>query len=152
MIASGDDSIGLYDIEVSALVSADDTSPRVCGAENVRPSGSNPGRKRAATTHDPKKVNAKKAHVSETLCSQMTEAIAIMKEPVKVSDPNESWLDKALNIWNDEFKDADFAVQHAVYGSWSQNLREAKIFVQSSPQYRQWLVEKVTQDLRSEDA
>ena len=82
----------------------------------------------------------------------MAEAIAIFKEPVKVSDQNERWLDEALNIWNSEFQDTDLAVHRSMYGTWSQNPREAQIFVRASKKYRQWLVEKLTQDLRLEDA
>lgn len=133
------------------MFSDDDISPGVADLENADSNNGRPGRKRAATTHDPKKTKIKKPRPMEMLCSQMAEAMEIFKEPVRISDSNERWLGEALEIWNSEFQGISFAVQHAMYGKWSQNLRDARIFVQSSREYRRWLVEKTEQDLGLKD-
>ena len=83
----------------------------------------------------------------ETLCSQITEAVNALREPVRISNSNEQWLSQAMDIWKNEFQGVNFAVQHVIYGSWSQSRQDAQIFVQASRGYRRWLVEKIARDL-----
>ena len=117
-----------------------------------------PGRKRAATTHDPKKAAdnaAKKPRPKESTSSQIAKAIEAIEAPMKVEaaripDANEHWLAGAVAIWKKEFRGVPFAIQHAMHRNWLENRGEAQLFVQSSKEYRRWLVNEVSKDFGGE--
>ena len=152
MVATGAECVSLSDMEINDT-SEDETSLRASGRQTAIDHGSKAGRKRAATTHDPKKETSrvKMTHPIQALHTQMSEVVDALKGQVTVIEAHERWLDEALELWRKEFQGTSFPVQRAVHKIWSQNPSEAQMFAQSSREYRRWFVNQTREELGLED-
>ena len=105
------------------------------------------GRKRSATTHDPKKQanTNKRNRRHDEFNAHMRDLVEVFRKPIEVKpievvDPGDKWINEAHELWKKDFASVDFEVARAVFEEWNQNTRSAQTFVVSGDDYRKSLV------------
>ena len=53
-----------------------------------------------------------------------------------MTDSGEKWISEAMKLWENEFEESDYRVSRFVFDRWSNNPRNAQIFVMGSRQFR----------------
>lgn len=122
------------------------------GEESARATQRNTGRKRSATTSDPKKSTKKrKRPIQEVFDDRMGELIEVFKKPIDTVNHDERWVNEALDIWERDFNLEPFEVTEAMFKEWNMSARNAHFFVRGGDNFRNQLVARLRSRLGVED-
>ena len=146
--ATGQFCAALESIQVDSSIQILDPESSDGDSDN----GVSRGRKRSATTTDPKKAAGSKSRSRITdheLRAHVGDLVKALQQPVKIvrSNSDEEWVKEAHDIWERDFDEsASFEVTNAIFNQWAEKPRTAYAFVRGSERFRKKLVASLEQE------